>query len=72
MPASARSAPRDPVLTAEIVNLRQARKARARRDAQGAAAGNRAKFGRTAGEKTSEAAEGARRDRLLDGAKLED
>lgn len=36
----------------DIVNLRQARKAKSRADAQAAAAENRAKHGRTKAEKT--------------------
>ncbi len=57
---------------AEIVNLTRARKAKARADAGKQAEANRAKFGRTKGEKAVEAAEQARRDALLDGAKRED
>lgn len=76
MPASRRSAarpePSPAIVTAEIVNLRQARKARARATAATEAAGNRAKFGRTKARKAIEADEAARRARLLDGAKLED
>lgn len=59
-------------MTAEIVNLRQARKAKARAVAQTEAAGNRAKYGRTKGQRTIETAEAERRARLLDGAKLHD
>lgn len=46
---------------AEIVNLRMARKAKARRDADVQAASNRAKFGRTRAQK---AADDAARDAL--------
>jgi hypothetical protein len=57
---------------AEIINLNRARKARSRAEAAGKAETNRAKFGRTRAEKDAEAAEQARRDALLDGAKRED
>jgi hypothetical protein len=57
---------------AEIINLNRARKARARADAAGKAEANRAKFGRTKAEKAAEAAEQARQDALLDGAKREE
>ncbi len=57
---------------AEIVNLNQARKAKARTDAAKTAEANRAKFGRTKAERAAEAAEQARRAALLDGAKRED
>jgi len=40
----------------EIVNLRLARKARQRSEAAAAAAENRARFGRTRGEKAQQAA----------------
>jgi hypothetical protein len=51
---------------AEIVNLRSARKARARVEKEAEAAANRAKFGRSKAEKQAEAAQQA-----LDAAKLE-
>jgi hypothetical protein len=57
---------------AEILNLNQARKAKARTDAKTKAVENRAKFGRT---KTDKALDTARADKLkrdLDGAKRED
>ena len=57
---------------AEIVNLNKARKARAKAEAGKQAEANRAKFGRTKAEKDREAAEQARRDALLDGAKREE
>jgi hypothetical protein len=57
---------------AEIVNLNRVRKAKARSDAGKAAEANRAKFGRTKAERDTEAAEQARCDALLDGAKRED
>ena len=56
---------------ADIINLRQARKARARTDAAAKAAENRARFGRTAEEKKASEAEIRRGDRLLDGVKRE-
>ena len=57
---------------ADIVNLRQARKhkQRAARDQQ--AAENRAKFGRTKGEKQRDAHEAERGRRQHDQAKLDD
>lgn len=54
---------------AEIVNLRRARKAKARATAETMAAANRAAFGRTKAEKDAATADTARRDRTLDGAK---
>jgi hypothetical protein len=54
---------------AEIVNLNKARKARAKREAEAAAAANRAKHGRTRAEKANDARAEARRETLLDGAK---
>lgn len=56
----------------EIVNLRRVKKQRARAAAETAAAGNRAKHGRTKAEKAAERLEKARRETLLDGAKVED
>ena len=57
---------------AEIVNLRRARKARARDDAATNAAANRAAFGRTKAEREAARAVEQRRDSLLDGAKRDD
>jgi hypothetical protein len=57
---------------ADIVNLNQARKAKAKADGKARAAENRAKFGRTKGEKTLEAVRSAKQKRDLDGAKRED
>ncbi len=57
---------------AQIVNLNQARKARAKVDAARAAETNRVKYGRTKAERVAEAGEQTRRDALLDGAKRED
>ena len=56
---------------ADIINLRQARKARARTDAAAKAAANRVRFGRTAQEKQVSEAEARRADTLLDGVKRE-
>lgn len=55
----------------EVVNLRMARKAKARVTAQTEAAANRAKFGRTPAERRSDSDEQARREALLDGARRE-
>lgn len=57
---------------AEIINLRQARKTKARRDAAVKADANRAAFGRSKSKKDAAKAEVARAMRLLDGAKRED
>ena len=57
---------------AEIVNLRQARKARARRDEQAKADANRAQHGRSKAEKDQARAERDRLDKQLDGARRED
>lgn len=51
----------------EIVNLRRARKAKDRRDAESAAAVNRAAFGRSRTEKQGERAERELETRQLDG-----
>ena len=55
----------------EVVNLRRARKARARGAAEAQAAANRAAFGRTKAEKQAIADETARRERDLDGTRRE-
>jgi hypothetical protein len=57
---------------AEIVNLRQARKAKAREDKQEQAAANRAKFGRTKAERELEAARKSLADKALERHKRED
>ncbi|SFP87778.1 DUF4169 family protein [Sphingomonas rubra] len=54
---------------AEIVNLRRARKVKARATAEKQAAANRAAFGRTRAEKAQDAAERTRVDTTLDGAR---
>lgn len=55
----------------EVINLRVARKQRARADASARADQNRQLFGRTAAEKTRDASEHARIEATLDGARLE-
>ena len=55
----------------EVVNLRLARKQRARAEAAVRADQNRRAFGRTAAEKAAEAAVKARVAATLDGAKLD-
>lgn len=57
---------------ADIVNFNQARKAKAKADDKARAAENRAKFGRTKGEKKLDAARAEKLNRDLDGAKRED
>ncbi|SFJ57285.1 DUF4169 family protein [Caulobacter sp. UNC279MFTsu5.1] len=57
---------------AEILNLNQARKAKAKTDAKTRAAENRARFGRTKADKALDAARADRLQRDLDGAKRED
>jgi hypothetical protein len=54
----------------QIVNLRQARKRKLRADKDQQAAENRAKYGRTKGEKQRVAAEADRESRNLDQARL--
>ena len=53
----------------EIISLKAGRKARARR--ADAAEANRTRFGRTKAEKARDSAEAARRERLLDDARME-
>lgn len=55
---------------ADIVNLRQRRKQKARKAADEAAAENRAKFGQPKSERAHEQAEAARARRDLDHKKL--
>lgn len=57
---------------AEIVNLRQARKRKARDGKDRDAEANRLKFGRTKGEKAKSALETERATRTLDGHKRDD
>ena len=54
-----------------IINLRQARKRKARADKAHEAAENRARFGRTKAERTADAAEETKRSALLEGVKRE-
>lgn len=56
----------------EVVNLRRARKAKARTEAADQAALNRAAHGRSKAEKQAAASETARRERLLDGVRCEE
>ena len=56
----------------EVVNLRAARKAKARDARAVEAQANRAKFGRTKGEKLRDVQEAERAARLLDGARRDD
>ena len=58
-------------MTAEIINLKQARKNRARAEAEKQAEENRLKFGRSKAEKTLTAAEKELADKNLDGSKLD-
>lgn len=57
---------------AEIVNLRRARKQRARQDAEAQAEQNRITFGRTKAERTLTRAERDKAARQLDGHRLTD
>lgn len=59
-------------MMAEIVNLRLARKAKTRAEADQTAATNRAIHGQTKAEKARIKAEAERAERDLDGKKLED
>jgi hypothetical protein len=56
---------------AEIVNLRMARKAKARTEAERQAGENRVKFGRTKAEKAIGKAENSRATRALEAGRLE-
>jgi len=57
-------------VSGEVVNLRAARKAKARAGAEVEAQANRAKFGRTKAERARDEREAERAARLVDGAKL--
>jgi hypothetical protein len=61
-----RAARQETPMTAEIVNLRQVRKQKARADKERQAAQNRAKFGRSKEARDLESAETARHRRALD------
>jgi hypothetical protein len=54
---------------ADIINLNQARKQRARAEKSAKADENRVRFGRTKAEKAADRAETAKIDRLLDDTK---
>ena len=56
---------------ADIINLRMARKAKARADSAAQADANRARFGRTKAEKAAAAAERRKLAKALDQAKRE-
>ncbi|AXU19388.1 DUF4169 domain-containing protein [Novosphingobium sp. THN1] len=56
----------------DVVNLRSVRKAKARASREVEAQANRAKFGRTKGDKLREAQDAERAAKLLDGAKREE
>lgn len=58
-------------MTDNVVNLRMARKARARDEAQALAVANRAKYGEAKPARKAREAEAARADRMLDGARRE-
>ena len=58
-------------MSAEVVNLRQARKARRREEDERHAAANRARFGRTKAEREASAAKASRAARALDGARID-
>lgn len=53
----------------DVINLRQARKARARADREKAAEQNRAKFGRTKDQKSRDEEAKSKMDKGLDGAR---
>lgn len=55
----------------DVVNLRKWRRAKAKEEEAAQAAANRAAFGRTRAQKQRDEAEDARRQALLDDAKLE-
>ncbi|MFO0199656.1 MAG: DUF4169 family protein [Alphaproteobacteria bacterium] len=57
---------------AEIVNLKHARKMKAREAAEAKAADNRAKYGQTKAERARLVAEKAKLRAVIDGAKKED
>lgn len=56
---------------ADVVNLRRARKTRDRRAEQAVAAGNRFRYGRSAGEKARDRLEAARLKDAINGARRE-
>jgi hypothetical protein len=56
----------------DLINLNRARKAKAKAARSAAADANRIRFGRSAAQKASDAADKARAERLLDGARRDD
>jgi hypothetical protein len=56
----------------DLINLNRARKAKAKADRAATADANRIRFGRSAAQKASDAADKARAERLLDGARRDD
>ena len=58
-------------IMADIVNLKRARKDKARRERQVAAAANRRRFGRTKAEKAVDKDTKARAERDIDGKKID-
>ncbi len=59
-------------MAADVVNLRHARKAKARADKERKAAENRGAFGRTKAEKAQTSAERDRAARVIDGHRRDD
>lgn len=59
-------------MTADLINLRRAKKQLARSEAEKMAEANRVKFGRSKSEKTISTLENARAAKTLDGKKRED
>ena len=57
---------------AEIINLRRARKDKQRRDKESEADANRRRFGRTKTQKAVDEDAASRRQRTLDGKRLEE
>jgi hypothetical protein len=58
-------------MTADVINLNKARKARGKQTAKAQAATNRAQFGRSKTERALDKARAEKADRALDGAKRE-
>lgn len=56
---------------AEIVNLRRARKDKARRERENEADANRRRFGRTTSQKAADKQDAERTQRALDGKRIE-
>ena len=59
-------------MSAELINLRKARKAKQRVEEDLRAAANRARFGQSRASREARGAEAARADRDLEGKKLQD